>query len=316
MVGSGPSSRTGAGSSSSAAAGASAASSALIALSGAAASAARHGRALGGGCLGGGLPRLRRRPRRPRRSGRLGGGRLGDGASATGASAAAATGSGSARGLGLRGLGRGLGDGLDGVRGWVGGRFGGVRRGGGLVGGGHRDGGLWRRFVGGVGRLRLRRGPALLFFGQLMGRSCRGFGPENHERPEQRSSRFRSDQVVRGDRLRGPLLRARSGWLVALQLSCPRGPGESSTRRSDATIGYDRPTVPELPDLTVVAEALHAALAGRPIARREAPAPLAVRGTPAELEALVGQRLTADPPARQVPPARPRPRRGSSSTRC
>jgi formamidopyrimidine-DNA glycosylase len=49
--------------------------------------------------------------------------------------------------------------------------------------------------------------------------------------------------------------------------------------------------VPELPDLTVVADALHAALAGRPIASTDAPGPLAVRGTPAELDALVGQRV-------------------------
>jgi formamidopyrimidine-DNA glycosylase len=43
--------------------------------------------------------------------------------------------------------------------------------------------------------------------------------------------------------------------------------------------------------LTVVAEAFHAALAGRQIRSAAAPAPLAVRGTPAELEALVGQRV-------------------------
>ena len=49
--------------------------------------------------------------------------------------------------------------------------------------------------------------------------------------------------------------------------------------------------MPELPDLTVVAEAFHAALAGRSITSAAAPAPLAVRGTPAELQALVGQRL-------------------------
>jgi len=49
--------------------------------------------------------------------------------------------------------------------------------------------------------------------------------------------------------------------------------------------------VPELPDLTVVADALHAALAGRPIRSASAPGPLAVRGTPAELEALVAQRV-------------------------
>jgi len=49
--------------------------------------------------------------------------------------------------------------------------------------------------------------------------------------------------------------------------------------------------VPELPDLAIVADALQAALAGRSIVHAEAPAPLAVRGTPAELAALVGQRL-------------------------
>jgi len=49
--------------------------------------------------------------------------------------------------------------------------------------------------------------------------------------------------------------------------------------------------VPELPDLAVVSDALHAALTGRSIVRAEAPAPLAVRGTPAELAALVGQEV-------------------------
>jgi len=49
--------------------------------------------------------------------------------------------------------------------------------------------------------------------------------------------------------------------------------------------------VPELPDLAIVADALQAALAGRPIVAAEAPAPLAVRGTPLELAALVGQTL-------------------------
>jgi len=51
--------------------------------------------------------------------------------------------------------------------------------------------------------------------------------------------------------------------------------------------------VPELPDLAVVADALHAALAGRSVTAARAPGPLAVRGTPTELEALVGQRLVA-----------------------
>ena len=49
--------------------------------------------------------------------------------------------------------------------------------------------------------------------------------------------------------------------------------------------------MPELPDLTVVADALHAALAGRPVLSVEAPGPLAVRGTPSELTDLVGQRV-------------------------
>lgn len=51
--------------------------------------------------------------------------------------------------------------------------------------------------------------------------------------------------------------------------------------------------MPELPDLTVVAEAFDAALRGRPIESAQAPGPLAVRGTPAELDALVGQTITA-----------------------
>jgi formamidopyrimidine-DNA glycosylase len=51
--------------------------------------------------------------------------------------------------------------------------------------------------------------------------------------------------------------------------------------------------VPELPDLAVVSDALHAALTGRSIMRAEAPAPLAVRGTPTELAGLLGQRLRA-----------------------
>jgi formamidopyrimidine-DNA glycosylase len=49
--------------------------------------------------------------------------------------------------------------------------------------------------------------------------------------------------------------------------------------------------MPELPDLAVLADAFHAALAGRPVLAAEAPGPLTVRGTPAELDALAGQRL-------------------------
>ena len=51
--------------------------------------------------------------------------------------------------------------------------------------------------------------------------------------------------------------------------------------------------MPELPDLTVVADALHASLAGRAIRSAEAPGPLAVRGTPAEMSALIGQQVVS-----------------------
>ena len=51
--------------------------------------------------------------------------------------------------------------------------------------------------------------------------------------------------------------------------------------------------MPELPDLTVVADALHAAITGRPVVSAVAPGPLAVRGTPAELDALAGQTVTS-----------------------
>ena len=50
--------------------------------------------------------------------------------------------------------------------------------------------------------------------------------------------------------------------------------------------------MPELPDLAIVADALQAALAGRPIVKAETTAPLALRGTPSELAALVGQTLS------------------------
>jgi formamidopyrimidine-DNA glycosylase len=55
--------------------------------------------------------------------------------------------------------------------------------------------------------------------------------------------------------------------------------------------GYNRPAVPELPDLAVVVDALHASLAGRHVTEARSLSPLAVRGTPAELGALTGQRL-------------------------
>ena len=53
---------------------------------------------------------------------------------------------------------------------------------------------------------------------------------------------------------------------------------------------YNR-VVPELPDLAILADAFHAALAGRRVLDIDAPGPLTVRSTPAEMSALVGQRL-------------------------
>jgi formamidopyrimidine-DNA glycosylase len=68
-----------------------------------------------------------------------------------------------------------------------------------------------------------------------------------------------------------------------------RGPAHIDRDPSPAT-SYNR-GVPELPDLSVLADAFAAAMAGRPLLAVEAPGPLTVRGTPAELGALVGQRL-------------------------
>ena len=92
--------------------------------------------------------------------------------------------------------------------------------------------------------------------------------------------------------LRGPLLHARCG-LIPL-FSCPCLGGRESlaqafTWSQSSTIGR---AVPELPDLTVVAEALDAAIRGRPIRSATAPGPLAVRGTTDELAGLVGQTVT------------------------
>jgi formamidopyrimidine-DNA glycosylase len=51
--------------------------------------------------------------------------------------------------------------------------------------------------------------------------------------------------------------------------------------------------VPELPDLTIVAEELARRIAGRAVLSAEAPTPILVRSTPAELEALAGSTLGA-----------------------
>jgi len=49
--------------------------------------------------------------------------------------------------------------------------------------------------------------------------------------------------------------------------------------------------MPELPDLSILADAFAAAMSGRPVLAVEAPGPLTVRGTPAEMNALMGQHL-------------------------
>ena len=67
------------------------------------------------------------------------------------------------------------------------------------------------------------------------------------------------------------------------------GPPSLAPRSGGDNPWVESRPVPELPDLDVVADALHAALAGRPVVEARAPMPLSVRGTPAELGALVGQ---------------------------
>ena len=54
---------------------------------------------------------------------------------------------------------------------------------------------------------------------------------------------------------------------------------------------YARPAVPELPDLAILADAFQAALVGRPIVALDVKEPLVMRGTPAEANALAGQRV-------------------------
>ena len=65
--------------------------------------------------------------------------------------------------------------------------------------------------------------------------------------------------------------------------------------------------MPELPDLAILADAFHASMVGRRVVAAEAPGPLTVRGTPAELDALSRPAAATLLPSRQVPA-------GSSST--
>jgi formamidopyrimidine-DNA glycosylase len=64
--------------------------------------------------------------------------------------------------------------------------------------------------------------------------------------------------------------------------------GRTTTPPSPAS--YNR-SVPELPDLAILADAFGAALIDRPVLSAAALGPLTVRGTPTELNAFVGQRL-------------------------
>ena len=96
--------------------------------------------------------------------------------------------------------------------------------------------------------------------------SCRWIRPGNHEtapstRPGRLGDRGGSVVTLAG----GPLLRADRTW-TALQLSCPEGPGESSTRAYAGTIAAP---CPSCPTSTVVADAFHAALAGRSVTRAQ-----------------------------------------------
>ncbi len=79
---------------------------------------------------------------------------------------------------------------------------------------------------------------------------------------------------------------------VAHALAVQQSPGglRASRHRPRAARPYNR-NVPELPDLSILADAFEAAFVGRTVVSAEAPGPLTVRGTPAELAALVGQRL-------------------------
>ena len=75
--------------------------------------------------------------------------------------------------------------------------------------------------------------------------------------------------------------------LRALFVLRPAGPAHTTTRYW----ALQSRAVPESPDLAVLAEAFQAALVERPVEEVRVVEPLVVRATPAELEALRGQRL-------------------------
>ena len=78
----------------------------------------------------------------------------------------------------------------------------------------------------------------------------------------------------------------------------PVGPAHGTTRPDRSRPGVkgeyaclESRAVPELPDLAILADALDAGLAGRPMTGMTTPQSLVVRGTPAELAAFNGQVL-------------------------
>ena len=96
-------------------------------------------------------------------------------------------------------------------------------------------------------RLRLRRGPALLFFGQLSCLSCSVDVPEIQRGLGSAQAVVRNDEMtVRGDWAAVLSLRGEAG-VDDLQLCCLPEPGESSTRFLAATIGRPCPNCPISP---------------------------------------------------------------------
>src|SRR5574337_190761 len=71
----------------------------------------------------------------------------------------------------------------------------------------------------------------------------------------------------------------------------PRVQGGNNAGGGDGERLVRSPAMPELPDLAILADAFEAALVGRPVVSIEVRQPLVVRGTPAEVAALVGQPL-------------------------
>ena len=86
---------------------------------------------------------------------------------------------------------------------------------GGLVGDG--DGCRCVLIGDGGGRLRLRRGPALLLFGQLVGLSCRR-APRESERPERRSGRW---ETIKWSVVAGPRSAPSCRMALVTLFNCP-----------------------------------------------------------------------------------------------